>query len=515
MTLEQKVGQLFVIGFEGDQVNDHARALIRRHHAGNIVLFRRNFTTRERIKALNAGLQALLMEHNGAPGWIGVDQEGGMVSRLTEPYSAIPGAMACGAGATEREMHLMGAMVGAELLDAGLNMNYAPVLDVNNNPRNPVIGVRSFGDDAQRVAALGTALFQGLCSAGAMPVGKHFPGHGDTEADSHLTLPVVPHTRERVDAVELLPFRAAVRAGIPALMTSHILFPGIDDSGLPATLSKPILTDYLRGELGFTGLVLTDCMQMNAIADQYGTPEGCVMALLAGADMVVVCHDADVQIASIRAVIQAVRQGRLPEAVLDDRLSRVLAAKGEWGLPQAPSLDDTTLAKHRDFFAGLIERCVTLVRDPQGLLPLTGKRVFSLAPASAGLSVAEDPEGGVNFAAMCARRFGGEWCIFDAAAPLQPQEAERVLRCCAEAQVVVMGTGNAILYPEQGNLLRRILALGVPVVQCALRLPYDVGLDDRAAAVLCSYDYTPAMTQALLRVLAGEAEASGRLPVKL
>jgi len=515
MTLEQKVGQLFVFGFDGDQVNDHARTLIADHHVGNVVLFRRNFTTRERIKALTADLQALLMEHNGAPGWISVDQEGGMVSRLTEPYSAIPGAMACAAGATKGEMFLMGAMVGAELLDAGINMNYAPVLDVNNNPRNPVIGVRSFGDDPERVAAHGTALFQGLCSAGAMPVGKHFPGHGDTEADSHLTLPVVPHGRERVDAVELLPFRAAVRAGIPALMTTHILFPGIDDSGLPATLSKPILTDYLRGELGFSGLIITDCMQMNAIADLYGTAEGCVMALLAGADMVVVCHDADIQIAAIQAVAQAVRQGRLSEAELDARVHRVLAAKREWSLPAAASLDEAALAKHHAFFEGLIARCVTLVRDPLNLLPLTGKKVFSLSPASAGLSVAEDPEGEVNFAAMCAARFGGDWYTFDAAKPLEPGEAERILSRCAEAQVVVMGTGNAILYAEQGNLLRQILALGVPVVQCALRLPYDAGLEDRASAVLCSYYYTPAMTGALLRVLAGEVKPSGALPVKI
>lgn len=515
MSLEEKVGQLFVIGFHSDQVDDHARTLIAEHHAGNIILFRRNWSTRERLKTLTRDLQALLVEHNGVPGWISVDQEGGTVSRVTEPYAVFPGAMACAAGATEQEVFRLGAMMGEELLDAGINMNYAPVLDVNNNPLNPVIGVRSFGDDPARVAAYGTAMFQGLSSAGVMPVGKHFPGHGDTAADSHLTLPVVPHGRERVEAVELAPFRAAVNAGLPAVMTTHILFPGIDDSGVPATLSKPILTGCLRGELGFKGLIITDCMQMQAISDNYGTPEGCVAALRAGADMVPVCHDARVQIAAMQAVAEAVRSGRLSEAELDAHVRRVLEAKREWIVPAPPALDDAALAGHRAFAAGLTAGCVTLVRDAKGLLPLTGKKLFSLSPAYSGLSIAEDPEGAVNFAAVCAARFGGDHCNFDVDRPLEGERLERILSRCAEAEVVVMGTGNAVIYPEQGKLLRQILALNVPVVQCALRLPYDAGLEPRVSTVLCSYDYTHAMMDSLLKVLAGEAEAKGRLPVKI
>ncbi len=514
MTLEEKVGQLFMIGFSADEVNDHARTLIAEHHAGNIVLFRRNFSTRERLQKLNADLQSLLTEHNGVPGFIGVDQEGGMVSRLTSPYATFPGAMACAAGATESEVRQVGQLLGAELLDAGINMNMAPVLDVNNNPHNPVIGVRSFGDDPARVASLGVSAFQGHCAAGAMPVGKHFPGHGDTATDSHLALPVVPHDRAHVDAVELLPFRAAVDAGIPALMSTHILFPGIDDSGLPATLSRPILTDYLRGELGFQGLILTDCMQMNAISATYGTPEGCVLALLAGADLLLVCHDADVQIASMAAVAEAVRSGRLPEAELDEHAARVLESKRAWNLPLSAPLTEADLAAHRAFASELAARCVTVVRDPQHLLPLTGRKVFSLSPAYSGQSIAEDPESAINFASACSARFGGDWCNFDVREPLEPGERDRILAACAEAEVVLLGTGNAVLYTEQAKLLKQILALGVPVVQCALRLPYDIALDDRAAALLCSYDYTPPMVDALVKVLGGEIEARGRMPVK-
>jgi len=515
MSLEEKVGQLFIIGFDGDQVTGHARTLITRHHAGNISLFRRNFTTRERIRALTAKLQELMMEHNGVPGWIGVDQEGGTVSRLIEPYTVFPGAMACAAGATEREMHLLGTMLGAQLLDAGINMNYSPVLDINNNPRNPVIGVRSFGDDPKRVESFGLALYQGQCSAGVLPVGKHFPGHGDTDIDSHLSMPVVPHARERVETVELAPFRTAVSAGIPALMSSHILFPGIDKSGFPATISKPLLTGYLREKLGYNGLIISDCMQMEAISNRYGTPEGCVLALLAGSDMVMVCHDADVQIASMTAVLKAVRSGRLCETELDTHVRRVLLSKREWAIPVTTELSEAEMTEHRRFSERLSERCVTLVRDPLGLLPLTGKKIFALSPARSSLNPAEDQEEIVHFATACALRFGGDWCQYNVNRPLESERAERILSHCAKADVVVMGTGNAVLHAEQRKLFRQILELQVPVVQCALRLPYDAGLDTRAAAVLCTYDYTPIMIEALLRTLAGENRARGVLPVKI
>ncbi len=513
-SLEEKVGQLFVTGFHADAVDDQARKLIARHHVGNIVLFRRNFSTRERVQRMNEELQALMREHNGVPGFICVDQEGGMVTRLTDPYAMVPGAMACGAGAAEAELRRLGELVGAELMDAGVNMNCAPSFDVNNNPRNPVIGVRSYGDDPERVGSLGTAMFKGLCAAGVLPVGKHFPGHGDTAQDSHLTLPVVAHDRAHVEAVELAPFLAAIRAGIPALMTTHIVFPGLDGSGLPATMSKPILTDYLRGELGFAGLILSDCMQMKAIADQYGTPEGCVAALAAGADLVLVCHDEDVQIASIQAVLRAVRTGALPEAVIDAHVCRVLAAKRQWIRP-AHRLSEAELAAHRDFARELSARCVTLVHDARGLLPLRGKRVYALSPTYRGLSIAEDPEGTVNFAKACGRRFGGAWGNFDLEAAADPAQLERVLAGCAAADAVLLGTCNVQQYPAQGELLRQIQALGKPVIQCALRLPYDAFLQPQGDALLCAYDYTPAMVDALLDVLAGERRAAGKLPVRM
>lgn len=514
MTLEEKVGQLFAIGFHSDQVDDHVTKLITEHHAGNIILFRRNFTTRRCMVEMNEHIQALMMEHNGVPAWISADQEGGMVSRLTAPYAQYPGGMACSAGATLADMRRIGKSMGEELRDAGINMNLAPVLDVNNNARNPVIGVRSYGDDPERVAAYGVAMFEGLCEAGIVPVGKHFPGHGDTAQDSHLTLPTVPHSREHAEAVELYPFQAAVRSGIPALMTTHILFPGLDDSGLPATLSTPILTGYLRGELGFEGLIVTDCMQMKAIADLYGTPEGCVAAIRAGANMVFVSHDRDVQIASIRAVIEAVYSGELDEALIHERVRRTLAIKAARLSPRQ-AMTDAALAEHCAYADSLSARCVTLVHDRMDLLPLEGKRVFSISPAYAHLTGADDPGEATSFARACAQRFGGEVCTIDARQPPDETTMERLRAGCATADVVVLGTYSAVLFKAQAKALEWILAQGKPVVLCALRLPYDVALSPRVGASLCTYDYTPAMVSALLDVLAGAKPAQGRLPISV
>ncbi len=437
-----------------------------------------------------------------------------MVARLTEPYARYPGGMALGAGATPDVIGDVGRRMGRELADGGVNMNLAPVMDVNNNPKNPVIGVRSYGDDPARVAACGIAMFRGLCAAGVLPVGKHFPGHGDTAQDSHLTLPMVPHDRAHVEAVELHPFRAAIAAQIPALMTTHILVPGMDSSGLPATLSRPILTDYLRGTLGFDGLIVTDCMQMKAIADQYGTPAGCVMAIRAGADMVCVCHDQGEQIASVEAVMQAVKDGVLTEAEIDMHAARVLAAKARWIRP-AEAMDDAELAEHRAFADGLTARCVTLAHDKAGLLPLKGKRVFALSPTYANLTGADDPGETTSFAQACGARFGGAFCTVDGAAEPDAATLARIRAGCAQAEVVVMGTYSAVLFPGQQALLREVLAQGKPVVLCALRLPYDVALSPEIGAALCGYDYTPAMVRGLLGVLAEEFPAQGRLPVIL
>ncbi|MBU1143018.1 MAG: beta-N-acetylhexosaminidase, partial [Firmicutes bacterium] len=270
LTLEEKIGQLFMFGFDATDVNDHAIKLIKEYRIGNVILFARNIKTPEQVFKLNQNLQKLSLKELGIPLFISIDQEGGMVSRITSGATFFPGAMTIAATNDVHNAYLSGKYMGLELINLGINMNFAPVLDVNNNPKNPVIGVRSFSDQPKMVAEYGSAFIKGL-QENVIATGKHFPGHGDTHIDSHLALPKVAYGMDRLNPVELVPFKHAIQNGIQAMMSSHIDFPALTENGLPTTLSKKCMTGFLREELGFEGLIVTDGMQMKAIQDNYTT----------------------------------------------------------------------------------------------------------------------------------------------------------------------------------------------------------------------------------------------------
>ncbi len=312
MTPEEKVGQMLVCGWSdvkyGDckRLNPHAAALIDDLHVGGIIFMGRNISPPQQLRALTQDLQARALAAGLPPLFVATDQEGGRVSALRRRhYATRPSAQALGRAGDDGETRQASASLGAELASVGINWDFAPVLDVNNNPRNPVIGTRSFGADASLVARLGVAALQGLQNdAGIMACGKHFPGHGDTDTNSHFALPRIPHPRARLDLVELAPFRAAIAQGIAAIMTAHILFPALD-TDLPATLSPAILTGLLRDELGYEGLIITDDLEMKGVAARWGVPEAAVLAVEAGADLLLCCHTRTTQYAIRDALLAA------------------------------------------------------------------------------------------------------------------------------------------------------------------------------------------------------------------
>lgn len=255
-----------------------------------------------------------------------------MVARITEGVTLMPGQMAIAAAGSAEEAYRAAYVSGSELRRIGINLNYAPVLDVNNNPLNPVIGVRSFGESPEAAAEFGAAAVRGYQDAGVAATAKHFPGHGDTDVDSHLDLPTVPHDRARMDRVELVPFRRAIVEGVDAVMSAHIYFPALEKEKLPVTLSPSVLTGLLREELGFEGIITTDCMEMNAIAEHYGVAEASVLAVLAGADQILVSHRSDRQGAALSALEAAVREGRIAETRIDDSVRRLLRMKWKRGI---------------------------------------------------------------------------------------------------------------------------------------------------------------------------------------
>ncbi|MBI2882546.1 MAG: beta-N-acetylhexosaminidase [Candidatus Methylomirabilis oxyfera] len=323
MTLQEAIGQLFILGFEGSQPSNALEAFVRDLTPGGFILFGRNLGSPEEIAALTNALQTA----SSTPLFFAIDQEGGKVARLQAPFTRWPSAEVVGAAGSTELTTAIAASMGRELMTVGINMNMAPVLDVLTNPANPVMAGRSYDSDPHMVARHGIAFFRGLTAQGVIAVGKHFPGHGDTTVDSHVALPIVPHDLDRLSAAELVPFAAAISAGIPALMTAHLLIPVLDQE-LPATLSRRILTDLLRERMGFHGLVISDDLLMQGIADSTSPREAAVRFLEAGGDLMLICHDQAAQRQALLAVVEAVEIGRLSEArirVSCDRIARVKA----------------------------------------------------------------------------------------------------------------------------------------------------------------------------------------------
>ena len=274
MDLRALIGQKLVIGFDGTEIPDELRELVRHYRIGNVILFRRNTDTAAQTRRLCAEIRELILKETGYPPFIMIDEEGGMVTRMPRDIAPMPGNMAVAATGDPENAYTAARITARRLRRLGVNFNLAPVLDINSNPANPVIGVRSFGDTAERVITYASQAIRGYGEERFLCCGKHFPGHGDTATDSHLGLPRVGKTAEELRKTELKPFAAAVREGIPAIMTAHILYPEIEPEALPATMSRRIMTGLLREELGFEGLILSDCLTMNAIREHYGVGRG-------------------------------------------------------------------------------------------------------------------------------------------------------------------------------------------------------------------------------------------------
>jgi beta-N-acetylhexosaminidase len=323
-TLHQAIGRLLFVGIPAPVLDDATRRTLEQLHAGGVVLFRRNIGTPADIAALTTALHALPSEP-----LIAIDHEGGRVLRLSEPFTPFPAAVRIGATRNPTIAHEVGRAMAQELATVGIDLNFAPVLDVHSNPANPVIGDRAFGSDPALVRDMGIALMRGLLDGGVVPCGKHFPGHGDTEKDSHLELPVVRRSRRELEQTELVPFRAAIAAGMPMLMSAHVLYPALD-ADHPATLSAKILTDLLRGELGFEGVIASDDLHMRAIADHRSIGDAAVATLTAGADVLLVCQELDKAVLVAEAIERAVRDGALSSERVHaaaERVSRLRSSR--------------------------------------------------------------------------------------------------------------------------------------------------------------------------------------------
>ncbi len=350
MSLEVKIGQMLMAGVQDEELGDDERQVIADLHVGNVILMGRNFDSPDQVLSLTQDLQRLAVASNGAGLLIATDQEGGLVQRANSyaGFTLMPDAETVGLARCPAVLRDYGRMSGAELAAVGVNMAMAPVLDVNDNPTNPVIGAlnRSFGTTPEEVEEATLAYIAGLHDAGVMATGKHFPGHGATTSDSHNSLPFVEKSRAELDAVDIAPFQAAVDQGIDAIMPAHVVYPALDPAGLPATVSAPIQTGLLRQELGFTGIIVTDDMGMAGITELYPPEESGVRAVMAGADIVLCVRMtttgacAPEMLEPLRAgLLAAVADGRIPVERIDASVRRILAVKARQGVGPAPDSD--------------------------------------------------------------------------------------------------------------------------------------------------------------------------------
>ncbi len=508
MTLEQKVGQLFVFTFFGDTVPEAVQPVLERWQPGGFALLPSNIQTPEQITFLTNQIQTIITEAGGVPAFIAVDQEGGTIARLQEGFTRWPVPMLLTATQNEDLAYRFGRAVGTEMRAVGINMNFAPVADVLTNPSNVLLSRRTYGSHPELIAPVVSSVIEGMQDSKVMATAKHFPGHGDTVVDSHIELPVIDHDWWRLAQVEMTPFMASFDADVGAVMVAHIWYPSFDpDSETPASLSQRIVTGLLRDELAYPGIVMTDALDMDAIDRTYSPEEAALRAIMAGNDLVItgahVSHEA--QVRAMQGIVQAVRDGRIDEARINASVRRIFQAKDRFGVigwrPLEPDfarfrIDSDT---HTVMIDEMFKRGITLVRNEGQLVPALGKTVL-IHPASRQ-SLNDKCETFGDFQQLTVARSPSLQDI---------QFAQDVAR---DADRVIVITENAITDPQQAALVRALPP--EKTIAVALWSPYDIQTYPDVAAYLVTYSSLTQLHEPLCAVLFGAAPAQGTLSVDL
>lgn len=528
MTLEEKVGQLFMVqvygrtptdpDYEAVNLQEHRGGknfaeVIQKYHIGGVIYFNWNANIGTpvdpvQVNALSNGIQHIAMDARvPIPLFIATDQEGGIVARVQEPGTVFPGNMALGATRSVDAAAKTANIMGKELKSLGINMDLAPDMDVNVNPENPVIGVRSFSEDPDLVSKMGVAQVNAYQKENVIATAKHFPGHGDTNVDSHYGLPIIHHDLKTLNAIDLKPFKAAIRAGIDAIMTAHIVVPALDDSGLPATLSEPILTGLLRHKLGFEGLIITDSLGMSG-ANVLPPDRIPVEAFKAGADILLNPPDVDL---AYHAVLNAVKSGEISKQRLDASVYRILYAKWKRGLFKHPYTDPNAvnligLPENLATADDTTNKSLTLVKNDHHLLPFQrGERIFVTGPSAAKPDVLSNL---LNAKGLTTSAYP------TATSPTASEIAQAAERA-RSADAVLVTTYTANTNSAQQRLVQALLATGKPVAVASMRNPYDIAAFPAVDANILTYGNLDVSVRALARALAGEVNPSGKLPVTI
>lgn len=520
MTLKEKLGQLVMCGFEDDYYDDHLKTLVEEYKVANVIYFARNVKNIRQLAELNKKVYSEIIRHTGTIPFVGIDQEGGMVTRIMDGATFAPGSMTISATNNPNNAYKIGEIMGKELAVLGINLNLAPSLDVNNNPANPVIGVRSYSDDPEMVGIYGNGYIKGLQSQGVLATAKHFPGHGDTNVDSHLGLPRISHSLEHINATELVPFKLAINEGVKAIMSAHIIYDVYDI--VPCTLSKKVLTDVLRGELGFKGLVVSDCMQMKAIDTLYTTEKGVVMGIEAGLDIACISHSLERQVGALKLLEEAVLNGSISESLIDEKVERILAEKEKIEKAMITnfvnrSLDDieaffngNEVEENKKFAKKVVEESITIVKGKRFVLD--DKKTLVIGTSPYATTIAEDRVNPRSIIDNIKAEIPSIDCITIAS---NPENVSEVIDIAKSYEKIVFLTYNVNSFAKQMELLKGVIGLNKDLYVFATRNPYDyINIKD-VKNFACMYEYTPSSVSSVVKYLKGEIGAKGKLPVEL
>ncbi|AUJ23582.1 beta-N-acetylhexosaminidase [Virgibacillus dokdonensis] len=525
-SLVKEVGKLLVIGFPGKEVPDYIRRMMHQYHIGGMILFSRNIGTPEEVLRLTTDLQKEAKKAGYThPLLICVDQENGVVRRLGEGTTIFPGAMALGATNNPKNAYHIGLATAKELKALGINWNLAPVLDVNNNPDNPVIGVRSFGESAEMVADFGRQMMQGMQDGGVITTLKHFPGHGDTNVDSHLDLPVISHHKERLKKVELLPFQTSIDAGADTVMSAHVYFPAIESKqGVPATLSKKVITELLRTELAFDGVVTTDCLEMRAIANGVGTEQSAVEAIKAGVDLLIISHTANKQQDTIQKIIQLIEANELDRSFITQSIRRIDSLKekylhwddiqlvGEEAVPKV-----INCKQHEEIAYQMYKESITVVKN-ENVIPVSLKekdRVLVLWPNDGGTMGVEDKRHTTHALDEAVKSYHKEVDKIDVTDDMTALDIEEIVAKAHHYDFIFVGTLTITIGSKQVTLVEKLAQAQLSFVVIAMRSPYDLRYIPQVKAYINTYEFTYPALQVAAGAVFGKEKVSGTSPVTI
>ncbi|HEV7502899.1 MAG TPA: serine hydrolase, partial [Vicinamibacteria bacterium] len=487
---------------------------VRRLKVGCVVVFE------SEVGSLPTMLNAL-QQASDVPLLIAADMERGMNFRIRRGVVPLPSAMAVGATRSEEDARFTGEVTAREGRALGVHWAFAPVADVNSNPANPIINIRSYGEDPELVGRMTAAFVRGAHEGGLLATVKHYPGHGDTASDSHLQLATLSADRERLDRVELRPFRDAIAAGVDAVMLGHISVPALDPTGAPATLSEPIAGE-LRHGLGFTGLMVTDAMEMQGVRAAW-TGEAAVRAVRAGADFILLPPDPEV---AIQAIVREVRQGRLAESRIDESVMRILEAKERLGLDRKRTIDPTAMDavdRPEDVARSLevARRSITVLRNEGGVLPLHAEQPLRVLHLVLSSDARNDAIVGIPEAELAARKIPTQTVVLGP--EVSPETAERLVASASGFTHVLASAfvrvaaykGTTDMAESHAKLLRDLQAAGKPVVLVSYGSPYLLRQVPSVSAYVCAYGGAESSQRAAVAAVLGEYPVSGKVPVSL